>query len=90
MKISQREAHRLKSENRNLQREIRRLKGAINAWREYDYVPDATEIFAEEVTGGSLVWAIKTAAKLNHSVVVRYTGTKLSYRALPQPEGEKQ
>lgn len=85
-KISQAGAHRLQSQVARLQNKIDNLERSIRMWRNWNDIPDATEIATLVGVDIGHQWAISTAQKLGHTVIARYRDNKVVLVSLPSPE----
>lgn len=85
-KISQAGAHRLQSQVVRLQNKIDNLERIIRMWRNWNDIPDATEIATLAAADIGHQWAVSTAQKLGHTVIARYRDGKIVLVSLPSPE----
>lgn len=87
-KISQAEANRISKENRKLHDRINDLERSIRVWRNWNQLPDGTEIAELKNVDAGHQWALSTANKLKHTVVAKFTGKSIVLVALPSPENK--
>ena len=85
-KISQAGARRLESQVARLQNKIDNLERSIRMWRNWNEIPDATEIATISAVDIGHQWAVSTAQKLGHTVIARYRDQKIVLVSLPSPE----
>ena len=84
MKISQREARRLRAEVRAKSQRISSLENDIRRWRNYGSLPEGVEIMTISASD-SANWVIHTAQNLKHTVLARHRDGKIVFTALPSP-----
>jgi hypothetical protein len=85
MKISQREAQRLRRQVKEQSRKITDLEWDIKRWRLSNSLPEGHEIYTYEAAPFTLQWAISTAQKLEHTVIARFYNGNIIFKALPSP-----
>ena len=86
MKISQREAQRLRRQVKEQSIKINGLEWDIRRWRSLNFLPEGREIFRQSNSENGLQWAISTAQKLEHTVVSRFYNGDIIFSALPSPK----
>lgn len=82
-KISQREARRLRLQVRSQSNSIADLERIIRLYRFSGHGGEGVQIYDLEGANNSLLWALQTAQALDHTVVARQNGNKVTFRALP-------
>lgn len=81
-KISQREAHQLRRDKKNMQSRIEELEWQIRRWRTFNGT-EGTIIARLDVTSSITKSSLNTAHTLKHAVLARMDGDIIEFRALP-------